>query len=154
MALKAFKVTASRPMLERTDGKKGKLDSVDVQLSVTVNVPRGKKLAREVIIEAIRFWCAHNRNPRGFKIKIIRWRNPDRSGDDSPDKVYTNPEDAELQPGWRMYGSQAERRKTLGRALRGRRMAFTVTSDRAGRGNKSRKKAISGRGQNRSRRRV
>src|SRR5271155_4517825 len=127
MPLQTFDVTGSRPTLPRLDGRKGMADSVDIQLSVTVNVPRGKTLAREVIIEAIRFRAFQGRDPKGFKIKIIRWRNPDRSGQDDPETEYKNAEDAELQPGWRKYGPQKERWATLARSLQGPRMEFTVT---------------------------
>lgn len=126
MPKRTFNVTASKGAFLRQDGRKGMSDSVDVQLSVTVNVPRGKTLAREVIEQAIKYKATTGDDPPGFKIRIIRWRNPDRSGSDSPETIYKNPEDAELQPGWREYGKQSERFGTLARSLRSSRMVYTV----------------------------
>lgn len=126
---KTFRVTGSAGADPRTD-RKGTLDACDVQISVTANIPRGMKLAREVIVEAIRYRAAHGENPKGFTVKLIRWRNPSRSGSDSPNTIYKNAEDAELQPGWREYGSQDERFGTLARLLRGRRMVYKVAGNR------------------------
>ena len=131
-----YKVMGSRPIVKI--GKK-LTDSVDVQLSVTANVSRGKKFSREVIEEAIRYRAKHGKNPRGFTVRINRWRNPDRIEGD-PDEVYKNPSDAEFQAGWRDYGPQKERFDTLGRALRGRYMVFTITEHRPARRKKQPKK--------------
>lgn len=124
MPKRTYDVIASRPLVPRI-GKARGIDSVDIQLAVTVNVPKGARLAPGVIEEAIKYKCKHGKNPRGFNVKIIRWRNPDRMEGD-PEEIFTNPEAAKLQSGWRKYGPQAERFGTLGNALRGQFMVYTI----------------------------
>lgn len=127
--VRCWKVKASSARAPRSDGRKGFFDAVDIQISVTAKIPRGKNISRQVIEEAIKYKCATGRDPHGFKIKITRWRNPDRSEGDV-NEVYRHPDDAERQAGWRVYGPQKERFATLGRALRGSRMVYKITSYR------------------------
>ena len=109
---------------EREDrGIEEYVDPLDVQLSVKLRVPKGRKISRKLIIQAIKFRAAHGRDPQGFTIKIARWRNPGR----------VNLVDRQ----WRgMKGrkggaeSQTERFDTLGRALRGSRMVYKISSSR------------------------
>jgi len=162
MANKTFRVDAHRDAGPRTDGRKGQTDSVDIQLSVTAKIPRGKTLSREVIQEAIQYRAKHGRNPKGFNVRLIRWRNPERSGGDSIEEEYTNADDAELQPGWRKYGKQSERFETLSRVLRSNRMEFSIgeskrrlvpkkTKHRKTRRKKARKKVANRRGPRKTR---
>lgn len=117
-------MTASRP--PGIFRGKRELDSVDVEMSVTANVPRGLRLRADVIEQAVMYKAKHGRAPRGFTIKVNRWRNPNRLEGDT-DRVHTNPEDAEGQAGWRDYGAQGERIGTLARILRGSHTNYTIT---------------------------
>jgi hypothetical protein len=120
---RTYQVTASRP--PGIFRGKRQLDSVDIQFSVSVNVPKGKRLRAEVIREAIMYRAKHGRAPRGFTIKLIRWRNPNRLEGD-PDEQYSDPESAQYQAGWRSYGGQSERIGTLARVLRGSHTEYDV----------------------------
>jgi hypothetical protein len=124
--LRHWDVTASRPLSPDPKRAGQFLDSLDVQISVTAKVPRNIEIASSVIEEVIRYRAKHGRNPQGFSVNIIRWRNPDRKAG-MLSEVYTNPDDAKGQKGWRKYGPQKERFATLGRALRGTRMVFKIT---------------------------
>lgn len=129
---KTFTVNASRPQ-NRTGKKKKLMDSVDVQFSVTVEIPRGKTLAPRVIEEAIRYKAATGDDPKGFTIKVTQWRNPDRMRG-SLDDVYTLKSQVNGGRGWRAYGTQRDRWHTLGRAIRGPYTKFTVTVNRNSQG--------------------
>jgi hypothetical protein len=135
MPERVFTCSASRPKTIRTDGKAGFIDSVDVQFSVRVNVPIGVTLARKVIEEAIKYKATHGKNPKGFQITLIQWRNPDRRKGNLQD-VYLSPVESKGGKGWRSYGSQKERFQTLARGLRGPHTVYTVTEHRAARGKK------------------
>lgn len=136
--IERFKVVGHKPQTPRHDKKKGKSDSADVQISVSAEVPKGSKLAREVIEQAIRYRAINGLDPEGFKIKLIRWRNPDR-GIGTLGKVHTNATSARGSKGWREYGTQADRFGSLARLLQLPSMVYTVTSDRP-RGRKIRRK--------------
>lgn len=126
---RCWSVKAHRDKIKRTDGKKGFLDSLDVQISVRARIPKGLKIAKRVIEEAIKFRCATGNDPEGFTIKIQRWRNPHR-GKGSLSEVYRNQTESKGGKGWREYGPQKERFETLGRALRGSHMVFKITERR------------------------
>lgn len=126
---RCWSVKAHRDKIARTDGKKGFLDSLDVQISVRARIPRGLKIAARVIEQAIKFRCATGKNPEGFTIKIQRWRNPHRSKG-SLSEVYRNQTESKGGRGWREYGPQKERFDTLGRALRGSSMVFKIAERR------------------------
>lgn len=131
-----FFVNASRPQTKKKRKGKSKLmDSVDVQFSITVEIPRGKILAPAVIEEAIRYKAATGNDPKGFTIKLIQWRNPDRKRGRTDD-VYTSKSQVNGGRGWRSYGTQRERWDTLGRAIRGPLIEFTVASGGSGEGKK------------------
>jgi len=125
-------VTASKQSEARADGGHGKFtDSVDVQLSVTARVPKGTRIAARVIQEAIMYRAKHGKDPRGFHIVLIRWRNPDRLEGD-PEDEYHSPDEAEGQAGWRNYGTQKERFDTLGSGLRGSTTKYKIIMAHAG----------------------
>lgn len=110
-----YDILASRESLLE-DG----LDAVDVQISAVVKIPKGYRISRKVVLQAIR-WRANNpkKNPPGMILKIIRWRNPDA--------------DAKKGKGPRWRGSpktpesnesQTRRWLTLGRFLQGETVVF------------------------------
>jgi hypothetical protein len=94
------------PVIEgRVYGTKG--DPLDFQISVKVKVPPGRTISAKVITEAIRYRIEKGRNPRGFVLKIVRWRNPNRR-DTSP--FWRTPTDAETVANTaEMLGARAER---------------------------------------------
>jgi hypothetical protein len=49
-------------------------DLISIQLDIRVKVPKGFKLSRAVLDQAVRDWAATGVQPEGFKIKIIDWR--------------------------------------------------------------------------------
>jgi hypothetical protein len=49
-------------------------DLISIQLDIRVKVPRGFKLSRAVLDQAVRDWAANGVQPEGFQIKIIDWR--------------------------------------------------------------------------------
>jgi hypothetical protein len=133
-----FRVIASRPLTEEKDedGRNIFKDSLDVQISVRVKVPKGRKLSAKVIKQAVMFRAKHGRNPRGFRVLITRWRNPDRRR--IADQKWRG------QPGQRSGdSSQQERFETLGRALRGSRMVYAVSAGRTARRKARRAKIVS-----------
>jgi hypothetical protein len=109
-------------------------DAVDIQISVEARVPKGSKLKKEVIEEAIRYKAATGRNPKGMKIRIVRWRNPDASRERG------------IGPRWRGGKRSKERKekdrnrwRTLRRALQAKEMVYKIAIARGNRRKKRRK---------------
>lgn len=133
-----FRVSGHHPLIRDIDrkGKRKTRDSLDVQISVTVKVPKGKRLSAALIEEAIKFRANTGRNPKGFKIKMTRWRNPDR--------VKVSDRD------WRGIKhkrggdeTQNQRFLTLGRAIQSERMVYSITRSGSSRRKSRRKKTVS-----------
>lgn len=61
-------------------GKKG--DPLDFQISARMRVPKGHTVAAPVLTGAIRHRLETGHNPPGIKLRIIAWRNPDRSDEE------------------------------------------------------------------------
>lgn len=103
-------------------------DPLEVQMSIKVRKPKGRRLSKKVIEQAILYKLNDKklRDPRGFKLKIINWTNPDR------DPSKTNPRNNLPLDFPRDYGTQAERWETLRVPLLSARMA--IQKVRAGRG--------------------
>jgi hypothetical protein len=56
----------------------GEPDLVEIQLSVSVRKPKGYKISRKLLDSAAAQWKETGIMPKGFRIRFIRWRNPER----------------------------------------------------------------------------
>jgi hypothetical protein len=88
-------------------------DPLTVQISARVKKPKGIRLTKKVLEQAIRFKLDSPTlaDPRGFTLRIVSWTNPTRN----PTK--TNPRNGLPLNAPRDYGPDKERWLTLRRAL-------------------------------------
>lgn len=88
-------------------------DPLNVQIAATVKLPKGRKISKEVIRQAIiyKLNSTELKNPRGFKLRIVTWTNPTRN----PEKI--NPRNGLPLNAPRDYGPDRERWETLRRPL-------------------------------------
>lgn len=55
-------------------------DPLAVQISVRLQLPRGRKPSRKLVQQAIDYRIEHGEDHPFAETKIIRWRNPSRKG--------------------------------------------------------------------------
>jgi hypothetical protein len=93
-------------------------DPLNVQINVVAHLPRGTRPTKRLIQEAIRYRIEHEEDHPRFETKIIRWRNPGRTG---------------KLGGWRQ-GNQSDAWRSLKRVLRFADVdVFTVRSHQGNR---------------------
>jgi len=93
-------------------------DPLAVQIAATVRKPKGIRLSKKVLQQAIeaKLRSPDLADPKGFKLRIVWWQNPSRNAD----KI--NPENGLPLNARRSYGSDKERWKTLRGPLLSARM--------------------------------
>lgn len=66
-------------MAKKIKKRKGKkADPVNIQIGVRYKLPKGARVTSKVLNEVINQWALKGTTPRGFKIAVVRWRNPKR----------------------------------------------------------------------------
>jgi hypothetical protein len=98
--------------------RKSSDDPLECQISIQVKRPKGVKISKKVLQQAIDYKLKDEkfRDPRGFKLRIVSWTNPTR-----PHTV-TNPRNGLPLNAPRSYGPDKERWLTLRGALLSARM--------------------------------
>ena len=88
-------------------------DPLSVQISIMVKRPKGVRITKNVLQEAVQWKLKDkkHRDPPGFKIRIVSWTNPSR-----PHNAI-NPKNKLPLDVPRSYGSQFKRWETLRRPL-------------------------------------
>jgi hypothetical protein len=84
-------------------------DRLTAEISIQVKRPKGVRITKKVLEQAIDWKLTHKNfpDPRGFKLRIVSWTNPTRNPN------VTNPENGFPLNAPRSYGSDRERWRTL-----------------------------------------
>lgn len=55
-----------------------KVDPVNIQFSVRARLPKGLKMTQKLQERILLEWAETGKLPKGFEIRMIKWRNPAR----------------------------------------------------------------------------
>lgn len=72
------KKSTLKPRQTLTLERKGKSDSLRVQIGIKATLPAGMEPSNRLLYEAIQYRLDHGDDHPNFKTKIIRWQNPGR----------------------------------------------------------------------------
>jgi hypothetical protein len=92
-------------------------DALATQIMVRAKIPKGVRITRSVIEQAVRFRAATGKNPPGFDVRIVKWRNENRRR--AEDRAWRG-----VEGGRNASASQIDRWLTLGRAIQSRKNRF------------------------------